>query len=122
MKVSSQEEYGLRCLLQVARQSSEDTPLPISEIAVREGLSVEYVGKLLMKLRKGELVSSVRGKAGGYVLALAPEEINLRMVIDVLSEPLYDPTHCEKFSGTRRYTSASRSRKSCSASAWSAIS
>ena len=100
MKVSSQEEYGLRCLLQVARRGEEDSPLPISEIAMSEGLSVEYVGKLLMKLRRGDLVSSVRGKAGGYVLALPPEEITLRMVIEVLSEPLYGDGHCEKFSGT----------------------
>ena len=99
MKISSQEEYGLRCLVQVAR-TGDEAPVPISEIAVREGLSVEYVGKLLAKLRKGGLVDSVRGKAGGYVLALPAEEITLRHVIDVLSEPIYDPDYCSRFSGT----------------------
>ncbi|MHC4473213.1 MAG: RrF2 family transcriptional regulator [Planctomycetota bacterium] len=99
MKISSQEEYGLRCLMQVARNSA-DNPVPISEIAVQEGLSVEYVGKLLMKLRKGELVTSVRGKAGGYVLALPADEVSLRLVLDVLSEPIYDPGYCERFAGT----------------------
>jgi Rrf2 family protein len=99
MKISSQEEYGLRCLMQVARDSG-DSPLPISEIAMQEGLSVEYVGKLLMKLRKGGLVDSVRGKAGGYVLARPPAEISLKLVLDVLSEPIYDPAYCERFSGT----------------------
>ena len=64
MKVSSQEEYGLRCLLQVGKKRTDETPIPISEIAVREGLSVEYVGKLLMTLRRGGLVKSIRGKAG----------------------------------------------------------
>jgi len=99
MKISSQEEYGLRCLVQVAR-TSDELPLPISEIAVREGLSVEYVGKLLSKLRKGGLVDSVRGKAGGYVLAQPADKITLRHVIDVLSEPIYDPGYCQRFSGT----------------------
>ena len=101
MKISSQEEYGLRCLMQVARHSTEN-PVPISEIAMQEGLSVEYVGKLLMKLRKGELVSSVRGKAGGYVLARPAEEISLRLVLEVLSEPIYAPDYCERFAGTER--------------------
>jgi Rrf2 family protein len=99
MKISSQEEYGLRCLVQVARETGGG-PLPISEIAMSEGLSVEYVGKLLMKLRKGGLVDSVRGKAGGYVLARPAEDITLKLVLDVLSEPIYDPGYCERFSGT----------------------
>jgi len=99
MKISSQEEYGLRCLIQVAR-SAGDSPLPISEIAIQEGLSVEYVGKLLMKLRKGGLVDSVRGKAGGYIMAQAPGEISLKLVLNVLSEPIYDPAYCDRFSGT----------------------
>jgi Rrf2 family protein len=101
MKISSQEEYGLRCLLQVARDGSE-TPVPISEIASREGLSVEYVGKLLMKLRKGELVTSVRGKAGGYVLAKPANEISLRLVLEVLSDPVFDTSYCSRFSGTEK--------------------
>ena len=100
MKVSSQEEYGLRCLLQVGKKSSEGAPIPISEIAVREGLSVEYVGKLLMTLRRGGLVKSVRGKAGGYTLALPTHEISLKDVLDVLSDPLYAEKHCDRFSGT----------------------
>ena len=99
MKISSQEEYGLRCLLQVARHRG-DSPLPISLIAVAEGLSAEYVGKLLMRLRKGGLVDSVRGKDGGYVLARPAGEITLRLVLDVLSEPIYEPATCTKFAGT----------------------
>jgi Rrf2 family protein len=101
MKISSQEEYGLRCLLQVARDGIE-SPVPISEIAAREGLSVEYVGKLLMKLRKGELVTSVRGKAGGYILAKPAEEISLRLVLEVLSDPIFDTRYCSRFSGTEK--------------------
>ncbi len=110
MKISSQEEYGLRCLLQIARVSGrgagageerwERGPVPISEIAVREGLSVEYVGKILMKLRKAGLVESTRGKAGGYLLSLSPSSISLRRVLDALSDPMYEPDYCRRFRGT----------------------
>jgi Rrf2 family protein len=98
MKISSMEEYGLRCLMQVARSGAED-PQPISGIAAREGLSAEYVGKLLMRLRQGGLVDSFRGKTGGYVLARPAGEITLRHVLETLSEPIYEPGHCTKFSG-----------------------
>ena len=50
MKLSSQEEYGLRCLLQVARLE-RDAPVPIADVASREGLSTDYVAKLLRILR-----------------------------------------------------------------------
>src|SRR5262245_47549595 len=72
MKISSQEEYGLRCLLRLAR--AEDGQLSIADIAAGEGLSVPYVAKLLTVLRQGGLIDSVRGRAGGYHLAQPPEE------------------------------------------------
>ncbi|MBV9121820.1 MAG: Rrf2 family transcriptional regulator, partial [Planctomycetes bacterium] len=59
MKISSQEEYGLRCLLRLAR--AEGASLTIPEIAAAEGLSVPYVGKLLAVLRQAGLIDSVRG-------------------------------------------------------------
>ena len=66
MRLTSQEEYGLRCLLRVARdQESMTTP----EIAVREGLTQAHVHKLMRLLRRGGLVKSVRGRNGGYQLA-----------------------------------------------------
>jgi Rrf2 family iron-sulfur cluster assembly transcriptional regulator len=45
-------------------------------------------------------VDSVRGKAGGYVLARPAREISLKLVLNVLSEPIYDPAYCDRFSGT----------------------
>lgn len=101
MKISSQEEYGIRCLVQVARNGT-GSPLPISEIALLEGLSVEYVGKLLMKLRRGGLVESVRGKSGGYVLARPADEITMRDAIDVLSENNFEPHDCGRFTGNEK--------------------
>src|SRR5262245_34478561 len=99
MKISAQEEYGLRCLLQLARAS--EPSLSISEIASREGLSQPYVAKLLAVLRQGGFVDSARGRAGGYRLARPANQIGLGALLDSLGEPLFDqPTYCEKHSGT----------------------
>lgn len=63
MKLSAQEEYGLRCLLYMAR-NGESNNHSIPEISRAEGLSVPNVAKLMRILRLGGLVASVRGQAG----------------------------------------------------------
>jgi Rrf2 family protein len=98
MRLSAQEEYGLRCLLQVAL-SEEDQPVQIAEIASREGLSPEYAAKLLRVLRQGGLVRSVRGAGGGYVLARPAEEISVSAAIAVLDGPLFDEAFCDSHTG-----------------------
>ena len=100
MKITSQEEYGLRCLLRLARVE-DGRSLTIPEIAHDEGLSVPYVAKLLAVLRQRGLVESVRGRSGGYRLAAAPERISLGSVMTALGEPLFDePSFCSKHPGT----------------------
>ena len=75
MKITAQEEYGLRCLLRLARAEGEHAALTIPEIAAAEGLSVPYVAKLLAVLRQAGLIESARGRAGGYRFAGTPEEV-----------------------------------------------
>lgn len=100
MKISAQEEYGLRCLLQLAR-AGEGQSLTIPEIAHHEKLSAPYVAKLLAVLRQGGLIESVRGRSGGYRLAEDPAEIHLGAVLLILGEPLFDdPGYCLKHRGT----------------------
>src|SRR5215471_14867604 len=100
MKITSQEEYGLRCLLHLARVP-EGQSLTIPEIAAAEGLSHPYVAKLLAILRQGGLIESVRGRTGGYWLAAPPSEISLGSVLQVLGEPLFDdPGYCQRHAGT----------------------
>ncbi|HMC90178.1 MAG TPA: Rrf2 family transcriptional regulator [Gemmataceae bacterium] len=100
MKISSQEEYGLRCLLRLAG-AEEGHSLTIPEIAASEGLSSPYVAKLLAVLRQSRLIESVRGRAGGYRLARPPAEITLGTVMMALGEPLYDdPGYCQRHAGT----------------------
>ncbi|GIW82656.1 MAG: hypothetical protein KatS3mg105_4463 [Gemmatales bacterium] len=99
MKITSQEEYGLRCLLQIARANGESLTIP--EIAASEGLSAAYVGKLLAILRHAGLIDSVRGRSGGYRLAAPAAEIGLSRVLKALGEPLYGaPSFCERHAGS----------------------
>ena len=96
MKVTSMEEYGLRCMLQLALPQT-DEPIPVSLVAKNEGL--EYTGKLLNLLRQAELVDSVRGRNGGFVLARAPENISLADILRVFSLDLFDVEYCNRFTG-----------------------
>jgi Rrf2 family transcriptional regulator, iron-sulfur cluster assembly transcription factor len=96
MKITAQEEYGLRCLLRLAR-AGEGQGLTIPEIAEGEKLSSPYVAKLLAVLRQAGLISSVRGRTGGYHLVRPAAEVRLGEVMRALSEPLFeDPGYCER--------------------------
>jgi Rrf2 family protein len=70
-------------------------PLTIQEIARAEGLSPDYTAKLLRELRRGGLVSSRRGAAGGYRLTREPEEISVWDAIQVLGGSLFPDRFCE---------------------------
>ncbi len=98
MKISAPEEYGLRCLLRLAK-SDGDGSLTISEIAEAEGLTVANVRKLMMILREAGLVQSVRGRTGGYALSSRPSEIAVGKVFESLSGRFFDDSFCEKHSG-----------------------
>lgn len=99
MKISAQEEYGIRCLLQLGR--AQGGSLTIAEIARAESLSREYVAKLMRVLRRAGLVRSVRGQAGGYVLARPLEEISVAEALAALGGKLWDPAFCRQHPGLR---------------------
>jgi Rrf2 family protein len=100
MKITAQEEYGVRCLLRLA-QAGEGQALTIPDIAAAEGLSVAYTAKLLARLRQADLIESARGRTGGYRLAGSPADIRLGSVLLVLGEPLFDdPGYCQRHAGT----------------------
>jgi Rrf2 family protein len=97
MKVSAREEYGLRCLLQLA-QLGEGEFLTLGQIAGREGMSQANAGKVMWLLNKAGLVSSIRGTKGGYKLARSASEIRLSEVIKVLDEDTVEG-HCKSYAG-----------------------
>lgn len=100
MKITAQEEYGLRCIMHLARVPFGDT-VNVRQIAEHEGLSVAYVEKLLYLLNRAGLTESVRGAQGGYRLAYPAEQITLRQVLDALGGVITADTVCSQFSGDR---------------------
>lgn len=98
MKVSAQEEYGLRCLLQLARADAAGESLTLAQVSRREGISVANAGKLMWILTKAGLVRSQRGTKGGYHLARPAADIHLNEVIRVLDGERVD-SHCKSYSG-----------------------
>ena len=100
MKITAQEEYGLRCLLQLA-QAGNEGGLTVKEIALQEGLSPAYVEKLLRLLGKAGLIHSVRGIKGGYLLSKKPQEISLGAVVTALGKIPNTGEICDRFTGNR---------------------
>jgi Rrf2 family protein len=104
MKLSAQEEYGLRCLLQLGRDAAQSGDgLTIPEISQSEGLSPAYVGKLMRILRMGGFVESARGHAGGYRLARPADQIVVGDVLADLGGQLFGPSFCEDHSGVGKH-------------------
>jgi Rrf2 family protein len=101
MHILALEEYGLRCLLQVALRGTE-APVSAQEIAQAEGLGPEYVARIMTILRAGGLVASTRGAGGGYRLGRPAEEISLWEIITVLGGELFPEGFCDCHPGRRR--------------------
>lgn len=97
MKISAQEEYGLRCLVQLAALQPGDS-LTLPQIAELEGISTANAGKLMWLLNKAGFVLSTRGTKGGYFLARPAGEIHLNEIIKVLGEEAV-AKHCENYTG-----------------------
>jgi Rrf2 family protein len=98
MKLTSQEEYGLRCLLRVGR-GGEGASLTIPELSRAEGISEPNVAKMMRILRRGGFVTSTRGQSGGYALSRPAEDILIGHVIATLGGRLYEPAFCDGHSG-----------------------
>jgi Rrf2 family protein len=101
MKMTTQEDYGLRCLLRLGREAKGES-LTISELSRQEGIASPTVAKMMRILRRAGMVTSTRGKEGGYTLARSPEAINVGEVLAALGGRLFDARFCERHSGTGR--------------------
>jgi Rrf2 family protein len=95
MKLSSHEEYGLRCLVQIGRRGSVTIP----EISGAEGISQAYAAKLLRTLRQNGFIASIRGKEGGYSLARPAERIVVGEVLTAIGGKMFDSAFCETHAG-----------------------
>jgi len=99
MKLSANEEYGLRCLVRIGYAGENSNGLTIPEISQAEGVSPAYAAKILRVLRKGGFVKAARGKEGGYTLARKADEIVVADVINALGGRLFQSDFCDSHAG-----------------------
>lgn len=112
MKITANEEYGLRILLRIAvltrtkaEQEGKDPSdclnhlASLNDIAQHEGITTDYAMTFITLLRNSNLIESVRGKNGGYKLNRNPEEINLLEVMHALGDTPYNEEFCESHAG-----------------------
>ncbi|WP_028862095.1 Fe-S cluster assembly transcriptional regulator IscR [Psychromonas aquimarina] len=99
MKLTSKGRYAVTAMLDVAIKE-HNGPVPLADISERQGISLSYLEQLFSKLRKKELVSSVRGPGGGYRLGKLRSEISVAMIIDAVNESV-DVRKCTGNSGCK---------------------
>jgi Rrf2 family iron-sulfur cluster assembly transcriptional regulator len=99
MKITAQEEYGLRILIRIGKCRDEQG-MSIPQLSEAEGLSSHYVAKLTRVLRMGGIINSTPGYKGGYMLAKPAKEIKIKQVLKVLGGVLFDQEFCGLHSGS----------------------
>ena len=99
MKISAQDEYGLRILLQIAKAHPEEG-LNLSQISELENISQAYAAKLTRQLRMSGFIQSMRGHKGGYILAMPAAEIRINHVLKAMGGAIYDEKFCGHHSGS----------------------
>jgi Rrf2 family transcriptional regulator, iron-sulfur cluster assembly transcription factor len=87
MKISTQSRYGLRALFDIAYHSAGQST-QVKDIAARQAISPRYIEQIFQKLKKGGIIKSIRGPAGGYCLTRKPEEITIGDVIRAAEGPV----------------------------------
>ena len=85
MKLTSKGRYAVMAMADLAKNNVKE-PTSLAEISLRQGISIAYLEQLFLKLRKNNLVQSVRGPSGGYLLSKNPEEIKLLSIIRAVDE------------------------------------
>jgi len=88
MKISAKCDYAMRALLELALRYPREVPVQIQEIAARQAIPIKYLVQILIQLKRADLVTSRRGKAGGYFLSRPPSRITLGEVIRKMEGPL----------------------------------
>jgi len=94
MKLSSKGRYAVMALVDLAR-FNEINPVSLRDISIRQGISLDYLEQIFSKLRKNEIVQSVRGTQGGYILNKKAREIKLTNILDAVDEKV-KTVQCKK--------------------------
>jgi len=87
MKLNSKGRYAVMAMADLANNKAK-TPISLTEISLRQGISLSYLEQLFLRLKKNNLVFSLRGPHGGYILSKKPEEIKLLSIINAVDEKI----------------------------------
>ena len=85
MKLTSKGRYAVMAMADLAKNNVKE-PISLTEISLRQGISLSFLEQLFLRLKKNNLVLSTRGPNGGYVLSKSPEEIKLSSIIKAVDE------------------------------------
>ena len=87
MKLTSKGRYAVMAMADLAKNNAKK-PINLTEISLRQGISLSFLEQLFLKLKKNNLVLSSRGPSGGYILSRDPEEIKLSSIISAVDEKI----------------------------------
>jgi len=87
MRLTSKGRYAVMAMADLAKVN-RNQPISLSEISLRQGISVSFLEQIFLKLKKNNLVHSSRGPTGGYLLSKSPNEIKLSNIIQAVDEKI----------------------------------
>jgi Rrf2 family protein len=90
VKLSHKLEYACRVLAQLAQYHGQSKLAHIDALAEAEKIPANYLVQILNELRVSGLITSKRGKQGGYALAMAPDKMNLRRIVEAVDPEMLD--------------------------------
>ena len=85
MKLTNKGRYAVMAMAELAKHDIKK-PINLSEISIRQGISISFLEQIFLKLKNKDLVQSSRGPSGGYILSKPPEEIKLSNIIEAVDE------------------------------------
>lgn len=87
LRLSTKGQYGVRAMFEIASGYNYG-PITIRKISEKQDVSVSYLEQILNQLRKAEIIKSVKGPGGGYVLADTPDKISIGRILRELEGPV----------------------------------